>query len=91
MFGLRHIITIIISIILVVSLYLFSRKMKFETICKYMFYIGIISEIVKIFYYIIVNEDVPFKRGEFHTVHAFMNVDDIECNQSILVFSKILM
>lgn len=57
MFGLRHIITIIISIILVVSLYLFSRKMKFETICKYMFYIGIISEIVKIFYYIIVNED----------------------------------
>lgn len=57
MFGLKHIIILILSAILVVGLFMFSRKMKFNTICKLMFYIGIISEIIKIFYYIIANEE----------------------------------
>ena len=57
MFGLKHIIILIISTILVVGLFLLSKKLRFNTICKLMFYIGIASEIIKIFYYIIANED----------------------------------
>ncbi len=71
MFGLKHIITLIISAILVVGLFIFSKKLKFQTICKVMFYVGIISETIKIFFYIIKNEqeyggvlpktDLPFQ------------------------------
>ena len=56
MFGLKHIIIIILSAILVVGLFIFSKKMKFEIVCKSMFYVGIVSEIIKIFFYIIKNE-----------------------------------
>lgn len=57
MFGLKHIIILIVSLILIVGLFLLSKKFKFNTICKIMFYIGIASEIVKIFFYIIENEE----------------------------------
>lgn len=57
LFGLKHIILILCSLVLVVVLFLFSRKMKHSQVCKTLFYIGIVSEIIKIFYYIIVNED----------------------------------
>lgn len=33
------------------------RKWTFKNVCKTMFFMGIVSEIVKIFYYIIANED----------------------------------
>ncbi|MBR2467452.1 MAG: YwaF family protein [Clostridia bacterium] len=56
LFGLKHIILIVVSIALIVGLYLGARKLKFETVCKSLFYVGIVSEIVKIFYYIIANE-----------------------------------
>ena len=56
MFGLKHIIIIILSVILVVGLFLLSKKLRFNTLCKLMFYIGIVSEIIKIFYYIMANE-----------------------------------
>ena len=56
MFGLKHIIIIILSVILVVGLFLLSKKLRFNTICKTMFCIGIVSEIIKIFYYIMANE-----------------------------------
>lgn len=57
LFGLKHIILIICSLVLVIGLFMLSKKMKHNQVCKTLFYIGIVSEIIKIFYYIIVNED----------------------------------
>ena len=56
-FGTKHIIILIISAILIVGLFLLSKKLKFEKLCKILFYVGIISEIVKIVCYIVINED----------------------------------
>lgn len=57
LFGLKHIILILCSLVFVVILFMLSKKMKHSQVCKTLFYIGIVSEIIKIFYYIIVNED----------------------------------
>ena len=55
-FGTKHLIIVAVSLILIVGLFLFSKKLRFVTICKTLFYIGIVSETIKIFYYIIQNE-----------------------------------
>jgi len=55
-FGTKHLIIVAISAILIVALFLLSRKMKFSTVCRTMFYVGIASETIKILYYIIQNE-----------------------------------
>ena len=57
LFGTKHIILIIISLILIVLGGIFVRKLKFSTVCKSLFYVGICSETIKIFYYIIRNEE----------------------------------
>ena len=55
-FGTKHLIIVGICVALIVVLFWLSRKLKFTTVCKTMFYIGIVSETIKIFYYIIQNE-----------------------------------
>ncbi len=57
LFGLKHIILILCSLVVAVVLFMLSKKMKHNQVCKTLFYIGIVSEIIKIFYYTIVNED----------------------------------
>ena len=57
LFGTKHIILIAISLILVAVGYILSRKLKFQQMTRIMLFVGIISETVKIFYYIIRNED----------------------------------
>ena len=57
MFGTKHIILLIISILLILVLYFITKKWKLKNICKTFFIIGIISEIVKVFFYIIKNEE----------------------------------
>lgn len=56
LFGPKHLVIIFVCIGLVVGLFLLSRKLKFTTVCKIMLYVGIVSETIKIFYYIIQNE-----------------------------------
>ncbi len=56
-FETKHIILLIISLILIPILYFISRKITFTKMTKIMLFLGILSEIVKIFYYIITNED----------------------------------
>lgn len=56
LFGTAHIIQIAISILLIVFLSILATKVKFKQCCKILLYVGIVSEIVKIFYYIIANE-----------------------------------
>ena len=55
-FGTKHLILLLISAVLVAGLFFFSRKIKFDKICKILFYTGIVSEIIKIFYYTVQNE-----------------------------------
>lgn len=57
LFGTKHVILILATFALIVALYLPSRKMQLKTVCKTLFVIGICSEIIKLFYYIIRNED----------------------------------
>ncbi|MBE6536840.1 MAG: hypothetical protein E7673_02685 [Ruminococcaceae bacterium] len=57
LFGTKHIILIAISLILVAVGYILSRKLRFDQMTRIMLFVGIISETVKIFYYIIRNED----------------------------------
>ena len=57
LFGTKHIIIIIASIALIVGLFLVSKRLEFKSICKILFYVGIVSEFVKIFYYILANEE----------------------------------
>ena len=56
-FGTKHIIIIVVSMLLIIGLFILSRKFSFATACKAMFYIGIVSELVKIFAYILMNEE----------------------------------
>ncbi len=56
LFGTKHLILIAISLVLIVILTIYSRKLKFKTVCTILFFVGICSELIKIFYYIIVNE-----------------------------------
>ena len=57
LFGTKHLILVGVSIALIVALWFFTRRMRFQAVCKYLFYVGIVSEIVKIFYYIVQNEE----------------------------------
>ena len=55
-FQTKHLIIVGICLVLIVALFILSRKLSFESVCKIMFYVGIVSETIKIFYYIIQNE-----------------------------------
>ena len=55
-FGVKHLIIVGVCLALIVGLFILSRKLEFTTVCKIMFYVGIISETIKIFYYIVRNE-----------------------------------
>ena len=57
LFGTKHLILIALSAALIVVGAIFSKKLNFKQLCKIMFIVGILSEIVKIFYYIQANED----------------------------------
>ncbi len=56
MFGTKHLIILAISLAAIILLSILTRKMKLETVCKLLLCVGIVSEITKIFYYIIDNE-----------------------------------
>ena len=57
LFGIKHIILIVISLAVIISGYFLTRKLKFETLCKILLIIAIISEMVKTITYIVINED----------------------------------
>lgn len=57
LFGTVHIIQTVVSIGLIVLLSFLVKKISFKKCCKYLLYVGIISETIKIFYYIIRNEN----------------------------------
>lgn len=57
LFGTKHLILVGASAALIVALWFLTKRMQFARVCKYLFYVGITSEIIKIFYYIVQNEE----------------------------------
>ena len=63
LFGTRHIVFIVISIMLIVGLYILSRRFSIRQLSKVLLGVGLVSEIVKIFAYIIMNEGKEYIEG----------------------------
>lgn len=57
-FGTKHLILVAICAAAIILGYLVSRKWDLEKLTKYLFSIGVVSELIKVFYYIIANEAV---------------------------------
>ena len=57
LFGTEHLILVAVSYVLLALGAYFTRKVKLSTMIKSLFIIGICSEIIKVFYFIIANED----------------------------------
>lgn len=57
LFGYKHIILMIVSFTAIIVGFILTRKLSYSKMLKGMLIIGIISEIIKVFYYIIQNED----------------------------------
>ena len=55
-FGVKHLIIVAVCAALIVALSILSKKLSFKRLCKIMLYVGIVSEIIKIFYYTYQNE-----------------------------------
>lgn len=55
-FGTKHLIILAVSLVLIVGLFILSRKLKLKELFRIMLYVGIVSEIIKIFYYTVQNE-----------------------------------
>ena len=56
-FGPKHLIILAISVVALIAVYLVMRRMTLVSVCRMVLYCGIVSEIIKIFYYIIRNEE----------------------------------
>ena len=57
MLGTKHMILLAVSLICVIGGAVGARKLKLSQACKVLFYIGIVAEIIKLFYYTAANED----------------------------------
>ena len=56
LFGTKHLILIAICAAVIIAAYFLARKWSLEKLTKYLFTIGVISELIKVFYYILANE-----------------------------------
>lgn len=56
LFGTKHLIILAVSVVLIVLGAIFTRKWDLKKLCKAMLGIGMVSEFIKVFYYIMVNE-----------------------------------
>ncbi len=81
LFGLKHLILIALSFILIIVGLLLVRKLKFTVVCKTLFFIGIGSELIKVFYYIIRNEN------EYHGILPKTDLPFHLCSIQIIFFA----
>ena len=63
LFGTRHIVFIIISALLIVGFYALSRRISIKKLSKILLGVGLVSETVKVFAYIIMNENKEYLPG----------------------------
>jgi hypothetical integral membrane protein (TIGR02206 family) len=57
MFGQKHLIILAICAVGMVLLTLFTRKWPLQKLAKWLLVVGIASELIKVFYYIVANEE----------------------------------
>lgn len=95
-FGVKHLILVALSAILITGLFILSKRIKLESAFKIAFYVGIVSEFVKVFYYIIQNEekysgilpktDLPFHLCSIQILFiAFINFSKSERAKRVLM------
>lgn len=78
-FGTKHIILLAISLILIITLFILSKKISLKTMIKTMLCIGIVSEIIKVIYFVVTNES---------TAHGYLPKTDLPfhlCSIQILL------
>ncbi len=81
LFGVKHLIIVAICAVLCVGLFFAMRRLRLRTVFKIMFYVGIVSEIIKIFYYIVTNED------EYHGILPKTDLPFHLCSIQIIFFA----
>ena len=77
LFGTRHLVLIAISFALIVGLFIFSKKLSIKQCAKILLFVGIISEIVKIFYYINANENKIYNEVTGATFNGVLPKSDL--------------
>ena len=96
LFGTKHIIILVVCLLLIVLGFIFSKKLSFEKIIKVMLGVGIVSEVIKVFYYIIANEathggylpktDLPFHLCSIQILFiVFLNISKNEKAKRVLL------
>ena len=55
-FGTKHLIIVAVCAVVIILGYFFTKKWDLEKITRRLFLVGILSELIKVFYYIITNE-----------------------------------
>lgn len=63
LFGTRHIVLMVISFLLIAGLYVLSRRVSIKKLSKILLGVGLVSETVKVFAYIIMNENKEYIEG----------------------------
>ncbi len=56
LFGTKHLIILAVCLVVIVLGVKFARKMPLTKLCRRMLHIGVVSEVIKVFYYILANE-----------------------------------
>ena len=98
LFGTKHIIIMAVTAVIIVGLFFLTRKIKLKTFIKIMLYVGIVSEIIKLFYFITANEaklggylpktDLPFHLCSIQIIlFLILNISSSEkLNRQLLSF-----
>ncbi len=95
-FGVKHLILVTVSFALIIVFSVLSKKISLKKLCKIMLYVGICSETVKVFYYIITNEskyggvlpktDLPFHLCSIQIIFILiLNLTDNEKIREVLL------
>lgn len=56
LFGTKHLMILAVCLVMLVLGVKFARKLSLARMCRWMLHIGVVSEIIKVFYYILANE-----------------------------------
>ena len=75
LFGTKHLILVAASLLLIAVGYIFSRKISIKKLAKILLVIGVISEIIKVFAYIVMNMNKEYIPGV--TYNGFLPKTDL--------------
>ena len=85
LFGTKHLILVAVSLLLIVVGYYFARKISIPTLAKILLAVGVVSEIIKVFTYIVINLNKEYLPGV--TYNGFLPKTDLPfqlCSMQII-------